>query len=195
MQRMASRLRILALAVLIVTFGSAPETSMAEVETRPELQMLVVGDSYSAGNGAGEYYGPAGCWRSEHNYAGQYRTLLASAPYDQPSTVTNAACSGAETQDFFDSKDGRPPMLSAVNASYDVIFLTIGGNDVFFADIVKYCLVARTRDGATCDPNLARAERMLSDGTVEGRIENVLRSRSKMPRLPTRRSSYSVTPI
>ena len=32
------------------------------------LSILAMGDSYTAGNGAGAYYGPAGCWRSHRQF-------------------------------------------------------------------------------------------------------------------------------
>lgn len=147
----------------------------------PTTHVLVMGDSYSAGNGAGNYAGPAGCWRSTKNYAGRFAALLRAAPWNQPASVTNVACSGAVTQDFFDSKSGRPPELSAVSSSYDLIFLTIGGNDVSFAKIVQNCLIQATRDGAKCDTLLTTAEKMIGNGTVGsgtigGRLTRVLKA-------------------
>jgi lysophospholipase L1-like esterase len=138
------------------------------------LSILVVGDSYSAGNGAGAYYGAAGCRRSYKNYAEDFRTLVQAAPYRQPATVVNAACSGATTSWFFHKKSGRPPEINAVNHSYNVIFLTIGGNDIHFSNIVQYCLIAKTRDGANCGPNLTRAQRLIDNGTLKKRVTHVL---------------------
>lgn len=136
--------------------------------------MLVLGDSYSAGNGSGGYYGASGCRRSAYNYARQYERLVEVAPYNQRSFVENAACSGAVTADFFTSTPGRPAQNNAVNPGYDIVFLTIGGNDLGFGDIVKKCLIQVSRDGADCDKLLANAERLLSDGTIERRITMVL---------------------
>lgn len=56
------------------------------------LKVVQLGDSYSAGNGAGGYGGPAGCYRSTKNWAERYMTAL------RPShniTFINRACSGA----------------------------------------------------------------------------------------------------
>ncbi|MEU1010720.1 GDSL-type esterase/lipase family protein [Streptomyces sp. NPDC005890] len=142
---------------------------------RPTMRILVMGDSYSAGNGAGGYYGAAGCYRSHANYAEVFASIIRASPYAQPTAVTNVACSGAVTADFQNSKDGRPPELSAVDHSYDLIFLTIGGNDAYFSDIVKFCLVAKTRTAAHCASNLSRAESMLGDGTLQRRITTVLK--------------------
>ncbi len=140
------------------------------------LHVLVMGDSYSAGNGAGDYYGARGCWRSHRDYAQLFAAAISAAPYHQPAVVTNVACSGAVTMDFFHSKDHRPPEIDAVNRQDNLIFVTIGGNDVYFPDIVQYCLVAKFRDGYHCDKNLSRAERMIADGTVTARIVGVLRA-------------------
>ncbi|MGO9792970.1 MAG: GDSL-type esterase/lipase family protein [Solirubrobacteraceae bacterium] len=138
------------------------------------LSILVMGDSYSAGNGAGDYHGPRGCRRSYKNYAEQYETLVEAAPYHQKATVANVACSGDTTSAFFNAESGRPKQLVAVNHGYNLIFLTIGGNDIHFADLVEYCLIARFRDGAHCRQDLDRALTLLKDGTMEGAIKGVL---------------------
>ena len=123
-ERTAALSIVLAFMALLLHTTSAAAAGSANV-----LRILVVGDSYSAGNGAGDYYGRAGCRRSHKNYAEDYAGLIEAAPYRQPASVTDAACSGATTSWFFNKESGRPPEISAVNHSYDVIFLTIGGND------------------------------------------------------------------
>ena len=60
------------------------------------LSILVLGDSYPAGNGAGDYYGAKGCWRSHMNYGEDYARLVEAAPYTQAARATNAACSGRQ---------------------------------------------------------------------------------------------------
>jgi hypothetical protein len=61
-----------------------------------------------------------------------------------------------------------------VSSKYDVIFLTIGGNDLHFRDIVKYCLVHKTAVGNDCLNNLDRATRRLQDGTIKSAVRKVL---------------------
>jgi hypothetical protein len=153
---------------------SEPDTTYTSIPASPKrtLRILVTGDSYSAGNGAGHYYGAKGCYRSTHNYAAEFAAHVRHS--GQPAIVTNVACSGAVTADYFHSNNGRPPELDGVNHSYDVIFVTIGGNDANFSDIVKYCLIAKTRDGANCGPLLRDAQQMLDIGTVEARLRKVL---------------------
>ena len=137
-----------------------------------------MGDSYSAGNGARGYYGSDECYRSSRNYARQYERKVEQAPYNQRAFVENAACSGATTDAFFTTFNGHRPQIDELpdGNEYDVIFLTIGGNDLNFGDIVQYCLVAISRDGANCGGLLSQAERMLVDGTLKAKVATVLRS-------------------
>jgi lysophospholipase L1-like esterase len=181
--RARARARGFGIAVLVsaglltsaaVADGARAAGPQAAPAAKPEMRILVMGDSYSAGNGAGDYSGAAGCYRSSRDYAQDFAAILRGKPYFQPASVTNAACSGAVTADFFHPRSGRPPELSYVNSTYDLIFLTIGGNDVDFADVVKYCLIAKFRDGANCNPLLGYAEKLISDGTMRNRITSVL---------------------
>jgi hypothetical protein len=61
------------------------------------LSILLMGDSYSAGNGVGDYYGTTGCRDSHRNYAEDFQRLLAQPPHRQQATLVNVACSGATT--------------------------------------------------------------------------------------------------
>ncbi|HXE44084.1 MAG TPA: GDSL-type esterase/lipase family protein [Conexibacter sp.] len=133
-----------------------------------------MGDSYSAGNGAGHYYGAAGCRRSSHNYGREFQRIVEAAPYRQRAFVQTVACSGDVTRAFAHRTSGRPPQLAAVDRGYDLIFLTIGGNDLKFAKIVQYCLIAKTRDGANCGPLLDHAAKLLEDGTLADRLRKLL---------------------
>ena len=138
------------------------------------LSMLVMGDSYSAGNGAGDYVNKT-CWRSPHNYGSELKRIVESR-YHQLASLRTIACSGDTTAQFTAAKAGRPPQLTAVNRGYDLILLTIGGNDIKFSSIVKFCLIARFRDDDHCAPLLAEAEDKLSDGTVERPLKKLLTS-------------------
>ena len=60
--------------------------------------MLVIGDSYSAGNGAsGTTYGPADCYRNTTHWGERYAAGLREQGYAV--TLTNHACSGGRTPD------------------------------------------------------------------------------------------------
>ncbi len=160
---------VLAAAILGSALRAIP--AQASGSTFP---ILVMGDSYSAGNGAGDYEGPKGCWRSPNNYAGLYTQALNQPPYDQLAYLASSACSGDKTSSFFSPTSGRPPQLDSVNKRYGLIFLTIGGDDVGFAGIVKNCLISAFVEPVKCKALLSKADRMLSDGTMAGRVRHVL---------------------
>jgi lysophospholipase L1-like esterase len=67
--------------------------------------VLILGDSYSAGNGTGtNYKGPADCYRSDDTWGQQAAAQLA-ANLGRTIQVTNRACSGGVTGDFFRARD------------------------------------------------------------------------------------------
>src|SRR5450755_843435 len=84
----------LAMVLLVTCVLLAASAVFASVAAARVLPILVMGDSYSAGNGAGDYFGAKGCWRSPNNYAGVFARALEGAPYDQPTVLDNVACSG-----------------------------------------------------------------------------------------------------
>ena len=95
---------------------------------------VVLGDSYSSGEGAGDYGDAGRCHRSPHTYAEQ---LLPDA------TVTNLACSGAVVHDYWAPQaerdvDPQWRQLAGVDG-YDLVLMTMGGNDIGFSGIVTDC--------------------------------------------------------
>ena len=108
----------------------------------------VLGDSYSSGEGAavgGWVSGTAGgsgngCHRSTGAFGMRGMNALG---FDD---VRFAACSGATTGDILSSNleghQGEGPQLDAVDSSTSLVTLTIGGNDVGFANIASYCVTA-----------------------------------------------------
>ncbi len=90
-----------------VALGQSGSYSSAGVTYR---HFLVLGDSYSAGNGAGEHYGPAGCWRSRAQFVEllkrDFETASTNTNFNR-SDVWNRACSGAVTNDFWSEHQNR----------------------------------------------------------------------------------------
>lgn len=176
--------KMIGLIMLLVAVGAVAggglSTGRAGISGSPggdgtsgPLRVRVLGDSYSAGNGAGDYDKPATCRRSHRNYGEVYANLVAK--HGPSPLLTTNACSGAVTKDFTTSQHrGVPPQLDDISGHEDVILLTIGGNDLYFADLVQYCLVAKTRVGNHCLANLNRALSLLHDGTIERRLTGVL---------------------
>lgn len=98
----------------------------------------VMGDSYSAGEGAPPYTGAKGCYRSTNSYGYQ---LSSGAP-----TPVMLACSGAISDDIDKvvQNAGLPgtqlQQLQANPLNNSLITLTIGGNDVAFAKELENCI-------------------------------------------------------
>ena len=106
------------------------------------LNIVHLGDSYSSGNGAGNYE-DAVCFRSPDNWGATMASLLDDGVYQ------NAACSGSKTSDLA-TQD------SAVTASTDLVIVATGGNDLEFGSIVDDCYIP-PRDGGDCQSLLAAA--------------------------------------
>jgi len=126
--------------------------------------VAVLGDSYSSGEGAGNY--SAGTHGEASNWC--HRSGWAYAPVLFGSRATSIiACSGAVTRDLTAQQKSRDtlmvPQLLALRAkavgpeSPDAIFLTLGGNDIGFGDVVTTCLVLS---------NCHRAAVQIADRTV-----------------------------
>jgi len=109
--------------------------------------IVILGDSYSAGEGAFDYATPpsgvaAGCHRSDKTYL---------VPELDPGDVIDLACSGAVRWDFYSpGRDGTPPQLrqlAELPEAPGAVVMTLGGNDIGFADIIRQCVVD------SCDRN------------------------------------------
>jgi lysophospholipase L1-like esterase len=136
-------------AALVLTTGPAQAAGPAYV---------ALGDSYSAGNGAGNYISSSGdCHRSNSAYP----ALWASA--HSPSSFTFAACSGAVTSDVTGSQ------LGGLNSSTGLVTVTIGGNDAGFSDVITTCV---TGSDSTCVNRVNTAEAFVRN-TLPGRLDTV----------------------
>ncbi|MEW2623003.1 SGNH/GDSL hydrolase family protein [Streptomyces sp. NPDC048106] len=96
---------------------------------------VALGDSYSAGNGAGNYDSSSGdCHRSFSAYPYLWKNA------HSPSSFADTSCSGAITTDVTNSQ------LGPLNSSTTLVSITIGGNDDGFADVMETCNLS-TNDG------------------------------------------------
>ncbi len=147
--------------------GSVLKTGKVEVtdegltlnDAGPLLQdvsgpVVVIGDSFSSGEGAGSYLdeGEPKCHRAQTAYGavlGGRQTHL-------------IACSGAVTADVTDKSQhpSEPPQAKALQDIPDnpgLVYLTIGGNDIHFGDIVTGCILGN------CTADRAEMTRRLSE--------------------------------
>ena len=110
------------------------------------LRHVALGDSYSSGEAVKPYTAPSdanGCHRSGQAYAeliDQDRTLDFSTDF--------RACSGATTASVRVPTNGEPPQLSALNGDTDLVTITLGGNDVKFADFARACVFGSCGTGS-----------------------------------------------
>ena len=120
------------------------------------VHYVALGDSYSSGLGAGSTSGS--CEQSPNAYA----PLWAKA--NSPASFTFAACGGATTSDVINTQ------LSSLNSSTTLVSITIGGNDVGFANIMETCVLKST---SSCESVVAAAENY-ANNTLPGQLDTTL---------------------
>ena len=116
---MSRRLRAAVLCIALFALA-APSAASAD-------NYVALGDSYSSGVGTNSYSLSSSCLRGVYAY-----------PYvvsqQRPNTSLNfVACSGATTTSLMSSQ------IQAVNASTNVVTVTIGGNDIGFSSLILQC--------------------------------------------------------
>jgi lysophospholipase L1-like esterase len=139
----------IALTGLVVALGAAfgvlaasPGAADAQPAGAPApgSQYVALGDSYAAGYGIGSSTGQpvAGCAQSTQDYPHQIAAKLKLK-------LTDVSCSGAVAANIDttpqDTGGGTAPLQDkALSKTTKLVTVTIGGNDLGFADIAQYCL-------------------------------------------------------
>lgn len=101
---------------------------------------VALGDSYSSGDGAGEYEEgtaePGECWRSEHAYP-----RVVEEEFSFEGALGFYACSGHKGSDML-SQIGTPEsQLERVTEHTSLVTVGIGGNDLGFIPVLRTCIV------------------------------------------------------
>ena len=124
-RRAAVIVSVVALGAIL--FAAAPADAASSVH------YVALGDSYSSGLGAGSLIASSGsCDRSTKAYSALWATAHAPASY------ASVACAGATTTSVNSSQ------LSALSTATTLVTITIGGNDVGFANIMETCALEGT---------------------------------------------------
>jgi lysophospholipase L1-like esterase len=146
------------------------------------LDYVAVGDSYISGEGVPDFEdgtdtaGPPEnrCHRSEMAYWRQ----LDQEPSVNLQLVSNPACSGATTINIADSSPwtatgqwNEDPQLDAIPTDADVILLSIGGNDIDFANGMIAC--SMTSDAQVCENTLSVISGNVHSSWFEQRIDDI----------------------
>jgi lysophospholipase L1-like esterase len=113
-----------------------------------------LGDSFSSGVGTGSYTLDRGCKRSVYAYPYLYTQKHAGT------SLSFLACSGAKTSDLLATQ------IQAVTSSSTLVTMTIGGNDIGFANLIYQCTVGNC--SAALDSTLANL-----DTTLGPRLDQV----------------------
>jgi lysophospholipase L1-like esterase len=123
------------------------------------VHYVALGDSYSAGLGAGSYIGSSGSCDQSTN---AYPALWAAA--NQPASYTAKTCSGATTASVISSQ------LSALSAATTLVSITVGGNDVGFSSVMETCVLSST---SSCASAVHSAEGLVAS-QLPGELNSVL---------------------
>ncbi len=185
MKKILAILTILTLAVAgTANFASADIYVSTENET---FDVAILGDSYSAGNGAGMYYHHQYSFRSHRNWGNLYINWLKNR--DVNAVSHNFAYSGNKTDQVlslitngsFIDDGNKITIQEKLPIDIDLVLMTIGGNDANFSSIVRNCLVVGYR-GLECKNFVEDANKALDEGKIKSQTLKIFQELQK--RLP-----------
>lgn len=136
MHRPRARWAASVVLAVVVTAGAATPAAAEPSQGPPTY--VALGDSYAAGPLVPVQTGmPTGCLRSDRNYPSIVAETIGAAAF------RDVSCSGATTEHIGGEQavplGVNPAQLDALDAGTGLVTLTIGGNDVGFAEIIGDC--------------------------------------------------------
>ena len=145
---------------VLVTSAPADAASSAHIaHAASSVRYVALGDSYSAGLGAGNYIAASGsCDRSTNAYPALWDNA------NKPASYTSVACAGATTSTVLSSQ------ISALSTATTLVSITIGGNDVGFSSVMETCVLSFTD---TCVRAIGAAESEMAS-QLPGELDGVL---------------------
>ncbi|MFC8448002.1 SGNH/GDSL hydrolase family protein [Kitasatospora sp. NPDC057223] len=144
-----------ALLAVLLTLGTFFVASPASAAT---VRYAALGDSYSAGVGAGSYTSESGsCKRSTNAYPYLWKNAHA------PSAFSFVACSGARTGDVMNNQ------LSVLSTSTTLVSISIGGNDAGFASTMQTCVL----DSESACLSAVATAKSYANNTLPGQLDTV----------------------
>jgi lysophospholipase L1-like esterase len=157
---MFAKIGILAAFVLLVMTATITPIKAEELQ----LDVIVLGDSYSSGTGGLDYSGKSGCYRSANTYGKKFVDKLKAVDVN----YTNLACHGATVADLPDQID---TLSKNQREMVDLVLLTIGGNDAGFKDLIIQCFVGVTNSLKDCAEIIRSA-----NNNLENIMEDITRN-------------------
>ncbi|MGW0413801.1 SGNH/GDSL hydrolase family protein [Streptomyces collinus] len=154
-----SRTASYAASLLLAAAGALAGPATAEPAPRTTATGYVaLGDSYSAGVGAGDYLGSdAGCLRSGRAFP----ALWAAA--HRPSSFAFTACNGARTKDVLAGQ------LGPLGPRTGLVSITVGGSDAGFGRVMATCVIP----GRTACLSAITGALSYVDGTLAGDLDRL----------------------
>jgi hypothetical protein len=135
---------------LVAVPAHAAAAQPASAGAAQPLNFAAIGDSFASGQGdiGAGWIDPAPCYRSAGAAPQQAAALLNSV---RPVDFTSVACNGATVEDLLAPGTGQLAQVDpGRNDPVDALSISIGGNDVGFADVVTDCVT-----GDPCSTNPA----------------------------------------
>ena len=144
-------------------------------------RVVVMGDSYSAGEGAGDYVQGTDVATNRCHRSNRTHTLTQFAEGRR----TLLACSGAVIEDFWSGQyapnstvvQNEPQIgqLRKLTTKPDAVVLTLGGNDIGFGDIVRACVAPTECDTPEFREAVFARIAQLNDPAVPGQLGRLSR--------------------
>jgi lysophospholipase L1-like esterase len=123
-----------------------PDPASGDTDTNPTdypYTYTAMGDSYASGEGNGPYdpNTEGGCDRSQAAYGRQFASNPAYSSIGD-ADIHHIACSGATIADLTTTSqsDEQTPQISQIGTGSKLVTVSIGGNDLGFANVLTYCL-------------------------------------------------------
>lgn len=171
-----------AIVVALVVASWTTQDGVAQPPDHP-VSWLATGDSYSSGEGiAGTGVGDDVCARSERAYGPLAATVLGEQRSWTISTLAFTACTGATAGGFYAAPTSSGMSLWEEARSsglpdggrFDVVTMSLGGNDVDFPGVILDCLLAPVTGGDA--GGVALDWRAIAEGRLVSDVCHVTRS-------------------
>lgn len=141
---------------------------------------VALGDSYSAGPGAGNEFDPSrpsgDCMRRNKAYAPILQNddgmLGPEGPNSGKPVFRFASCQGHTTKNLLDFRDPVTNQLNQVFSDTSLVTLSIGGNDALFGSVLRGCVYGDYRQ--RCETRKADSQAELYGKDFHGRYFKVL---------------------
>ncbi|MBL1080669.1 SGNH/GDSL hydrolase family protein [Streptomyces actinomycinicus] len=161
-----SRIAACTASLLLAAACAFADPATAEVPQTAAAEYVALGDSYSAGVGAGAYLpSGTGCKRSSRAYP------VLWAEVHSPSSFSFAACNGARASDVLTDQ------LDRLGARTRLVTLTVGGSDSGFATVMTVCALG---GGTRCASAVSSARATMDGPLAENlnRLYTTIRNRA-----------------